>query len=542
MVMAIVKQLDRRSGITYAYESKSYWDKEKKQSRSTRTLIGRVDPETGEIVPTDNRNRAKSLPSDRQEKRGRTSFTKNKRLFYGATYLFDQIGKQTGVTEDLKKCFPDSFKKILSIAYYLILEDRNPLSRFSKWAALHSHPFGEDIPSQRSSELFSSIKEEQKLQFFRLQGKRRAKEEYWAYDSTSISSYSEQLKQVRYGKNKDHEPLAQINLVLVYGQDSNLPFYYRKLAGNIPDVKTVKELVKELDVLGYSHVKLVMDRGFYSAENINAMFRNHYKFLIAVSSSLSLVKKAISEHGQEMRDFSHYDQNHDVYYFSKTVSWDYTQERPLKGDTINEDRRTYLHLFYSSEQAVEDERAFTLKMIQLQDELLSGNRVKEHEKSYDKYFTVTETPVRGIKVVPNQKAMDDAKKTYGFFAFLTNEVKDPITALELYRNRDVVEKAFGNIKDRLSGRRLLVSSNASLEGKLFVEFVALIYLSYIKKRMQEKKLFKDYTMTRLLDELDIIECFQQPGKEPFIGEILNRQKQLYLDLGFTPPENPASLC
>ena len=60
--------------------------------------------------------------------------------------------------------------------------------------------------------------------------------------------------------------------------------------------------------------------------------------------------------------------------------------------------------------------------------------------------------------------------------------------------------------------------------------------------MQEKKLFKDYTMTRLLDELDIIECFQQPGKEPFIGEILNRQKQLYLDLCVTPPENPASLC
>ena len=117
--MAIVKQLDRRSGITYAYESKSYWDKEKKQSRSTRTLIGRVDPETGEIVPTDNRNRAKSLPSDRQEKRGRTSFTKNKRLFYGATYLFDQIGKQTGVTEDLKKCFPDSFKKILGNSYGL---------------------------------------------------------------------------------------------------------------------------------------------------------------------------------------------------------------------------------------------------------------------------------------------------------------------------------------------------------------------------------------------------------------------------------------
>ena len=51
--MSIVNQYDKRSGITYVYESKSYWDKEKKQPRSKRTLIGRLDPDTGEIIPTD---------------------------------------------------------------------------------------------------------------------------------------------------------------------------------------------------------------------------------------------------------------------------------------------------------------------------------------------------------------------------------------------------------------------------------------------------------------------------------------------------------
>ena len=53
--MAIIHQHDKRSGITYAYDSHSYWDKEKKMTRAKRTLIGRVDPETGEIVPTDGR-------------------------------------------------------------------------------------------------------------------------------------------------------------------------------------------------------------------------------------------------------------------------------------------------------------------------------------------------------------------------------------------------------------------------------------------------------------------------------------------------------
>lgn len=57
--MAIIKQHDKRSGITYAYESHSYWDPEKKMTRAKRKLIGRLDPETGEIIPTDGRNRKK---------------------------------------------------------------------------------------------------------------------------------------------------------------------------------------------------------------------------------------------------------------------------------------------------------------------------------------------------------------------------------------------------------------------------------------------------------------------------------------------------
>jgi len=59
--MGIVYQTDKRVGITYAYENKAYWDKEKKQSRSKRTLIGRVDPDTGEIIPTDGRRKRGSI-------------------------------------------------------------------------------------------------------------------------------------------------------------------------------------------------------------------------------------------------------------------------------------------------------------------------------------------------------------------------------------------------------------------------------------------------------------------------------------------------
>ena len=70
--MGIVYQHDKRSGITYAYESRSYWDKEKRQSRSRRTLIGRVDEATGEIVPTD--GRVRKAAARRAEEAARPSY------------------------------------------------------------------------------------------------------------------------------------------------------------------------------------------------------------------------------------------------------------------------------------------------------------------------------------------------------------------------------------------------------------------------------------------------------------------------------------
>lgn len=58
--------------------------------------------------------------------------------------------------------------------------------------------------NSRAASVFASITEEAKNRFFSLQAKRRTENEYWAYDTTSISSYSEALKQVKYGINKDH--------------------------------------------------------------------------------------------------------------------------------------------------------------------------------------------------------------------------------------------------------------------------------------------------------------------------------------------------
>jgi len=528
---AIVYQTNKQTGITYAYESVSYWDKEKQQSRAKRRCIGRVDPETKEIIPT-----RKSFSTNKGDstKTGLDSTIDAFRSFYGATYLFDSIGEKLGITVDLKRCFPDTYNQILSIAYYLILEDTNPLSRFPKWTATHKHPHGKNIPSLRSSELFASITEDSREYFFRLQGKRRVEHEYWAYDTTSISSYSKCLSQIRYGVNKDHDPLPQINIALLFGEESNLPFYYRKLAGNIPDVKTVKNLLADMDFFGYSKIKLVMDRGFYSEENINDLYKNRLKFLIATKVSLKFVKAELDKVRASIHTWTNYSQKHDLYACSSTINWAYSQERPYKGDTLKAERRMYLHIYFNSEKAMEDEKNLNTLLCTLQGELESGRNNMDHEKQYAKYFDIKTTPVRGTKVTAKEVVISEAKKNYGYFVLLSNDVKDPIEAIEIYRNKDLVEKAFGNLKERLNFSRPAVSSDQSLDGKLFVEFIALIYLSYIKKKMQDKNLFKKYTMQELFDEFDIIECFEQQGRELRVGEMTKRQLELYevMDIAF----------
>jgi len=535
-MVATVYQINKQTGVIYAYESISYWDKEKQQSRAKRRCIGRVDAKTKKVIPTRKRSSVCIIEHNGDtHKRGPIPITDISRGFYGATYLFDSIGDKLGITADLKKCFPDTYKQILSTAYYLIIEDRNPLSRFPKWAATHKHPHGKNIPSQRSSELFASITEESRERFFRLQGKRRVEQEYWVYDTTSISSYSKCLSHVRYGVNKDHEALPQINIALLFGEESNLPFYYRKLAGNITDVKTVKNLLADVDFFGYDKFKLVMDRGFYSEANINNLYKSHLKFLIATKVSLNFVKTELDKMRDSIHTWSRYSQKYDLYTCSTATSWAYSQDRPYKGDTLKEERRIYLHLYFNIVKAVDDEKNLNILLCTFQDELESGKRNPEHEKQYAKYFDVKTTPVRGAKATVKHEAIDEAKKNYGFFVLLSNEIKDPIEALEIYSNKDLVEKAFGNLKERLNFSRPAVSSDQSLDGKLFVEFVALIYLSHIKKKMQDKNLFKNYTMQELFDEFDIIEYFEQPGRDLRVGEVTKRQAELYEAIEIEPP-------
>ena len=96
-------------------------------------------------------------------------------------------------------------------------------------------------------------------------------------------------------------------------------------ARNIPDIKTIRELIRKLYAPGYEKVKLVMDRGYYIEDNINTLYKKHMKFLCSTSTALSFAKTFIRETEIIKDHYEYYNSNLELYIFSETIAWDYRQ-------------------------------------------------------------------------------------------------------------------------------------------------------------------------------------------------------------------------
>jgi transposase len=514
-----IKQKDKRTGRIYVYETEYRYDKSKKRTVAYgRRLVGHVDEETGEIVPN---RRTKPYSSS----------VSAKREFCGITHLFDHICEITGVWEDLLKAAPNLAPEALSLAYYLVSEDSSPIYRFSRWARTHSHPCGHEISSQRGSEILAALDLGVKERFCRLQAKRRDVNEYWFYDTTSISSYSETLRQIKWGHNKGLIPLPQINLAVLVGQNSGLPFHFRHMAGNIADVSTVIKLIDDVSAMDLGKARVVCDRGFWSASNINALMDAHIKFLIGAKVSLSFVKNAIKEHSEQLRLWSNFDESKDVFGMSVPHEWKYEKIHPRSGEIEHGTRRSYLHLYYSIERSAEDERRLSALLKSLSYELERNNRIEAHESQYEKYFKRVRGGYEG-----RMDVIEEERAKYGYFALFGNDASlDAKAALAVYREKDMIEKCFADVKNRLDFRTPRVSSAETLSGKLLCVFISLIIISWLKQAMSKSGLDEKWTIPTLIDELDTIERYSQPGKKPKILELTKKQRDIYATLGVPPP-------
>ena len=89
-------------------------------------------------------------------------------------------------------------------------------------------------------------------------------------------------------------------------------------------------------------------------EYSNGLYREHEKFLVGVKLSLKFIKSNLDAVYDDIRMFTNYDESIETYGHTVQTEWDYTQERPYKGDVIKDKRRIYIHYFYSIENGAED--------------------------------------------------------------------------------------------------------------------------------------------------------------------------------------------
>ena len=79
--------------------------------------------------------------------------------------------------------------------------------------------------------------------------------------------------------------------------------------------------------------------------------------------------------------------------------------------------------------------------------------------------------------------------------------------MEIYRNRDVVEKSFDSLKNELDMKRLHTMTGETTQGKLFVSFISLIVRSYMLNCLSDYMRKNGFTLKKILLELDKIKCF-----------------------------------
>jgi transposase len=524
-MVSIVFHVDKKTGARYAYKSESYRDPVTKQPRTNQTYLGKEDPITKEIITT---NRNENLPNNANKINNclnnnigsvnmPNSYIINKEI--GSYLLLDSIATKLNILDYLKDSFPNNYLDILSLSYY-IAQTGDPLSNSTIWSRKSLHPSNKIYTSQNISKLLSSITNDQCDHFLSLWLQRFINNEYLCYDIASISSYNKKIPFIKRGYNRDKENIPQINLAMLFGQQSKLPAYYRRLPGNITDVKTLLTTVNDFNILGLKNVKLILDRGFYSINNINFLLdRQNSHFTIAVPIRRKWVDNLLDEFFSEVfLPKNHYSLEDDEFIYANTRLYKW-------GDST---RRLYLHIYYNDKNASEDHNNFILELKNYKDKLNCNFNNTIRSDYYDKYLIIKQYNNKGLSIKYNNDEILKYRNRYaGCFCILSTFIKDPIETLHVYRHKDVVEKSFDDIKNELDLKRLRIHNSTRMDAKLFIYFISLILISEIRNISKTEIGLKKYSAQYLINYMSILEHSKREGSyKTYYTEADNLHKEI----------------
>ena len=478
----------RANGDIYIYERiTAYNEKTQKSYTVSQKLKGKIKSGMQEMIPTRPKKR-----------KGEGGVVVAERRHTGITDILEWVGKASGIDEDVRSSFSDGdAAKVLSIARYWIGTAGNTLPRLESWQVMHRLPYRDAITEDVYGDLFKAIgrNEDSVQRYFLSRSARLGKSPVLAFDSTTISTYSENQSDARRGFNKDGDGLNTIKLLTLYSVKDCEPLAFAKQPGNVPDVISIENALTQLKCLNLESPMIVTDNGYYSQENMMEIAWRNVKFLTLVDPDVTWVRETVDALCETLAGMSStcpFDPSICGATTTRMHEFSRVRQRSRNGRASGEketfSRRLYVHVFHSPDNDAKKELAFRKGLLELKAQMEGGvtEFTKAAQRKIDKYLVCSKMGRGGqLKIGFNDDAIAEAKKYFGHFALVSNQAMDTFTALENYRLREKIEELFADQKGGLDGARPRTWYPDNLRGRQFAQFVALGYHCFLTKKIKD---------------------------------------------------------
>ena len=320
----------------------------------------------------------------------------------------------------------------------------------------------------------------------------RSELEYMALDITSVSSYSEFIGDIEWGYNRDNEQLPQINVCMLLGEKSRLPVFQTTYSGSVKDVSTLKTTLQLATGLKLANISLVMDKGFSSKGNIDAMLDDEdgIRFLVATPLTMNFTKSQIEF------EKSSIDSPDKTIVIGDDIVRGATNKRPW-----NDKHNIYAHAFFNAGHAYQMKNKLYGYTATLKQEALRNPENPKLVKDFEKYLIIRKNKKQALGYTVNFRydAIEQRLQHSGWMVLISNHIAGASEALTVYRTKDVVEKGFFRMKNCLDLGRLRVHNDHRMQSKLFVGFIALIIMAHIHNIMSANKMYEHTSLKKVIN-------------------------------------------
>lgn len=521
----ITKKKGNARYILYQYGSK--YNPEKKYAVPDRAIIGKVtDDDSSMMFPNEKFETYFSdvpLPEELPEA------YRSCCLRIGSYVIIKKVMQEYNLPMMLEKLLKKDCGLFLDLVSYMIVNEENAGQYYPDFAFCHPL-FSEGMriySDSKVSRFLSSVTKEQIIGFLQAWNKARdhSQRVYLSYDSTNKNCDAGDIDIAEFGKAKDDKGVPIFNLAIAFDEANRTPLLYEEYPGSINDVSQLTFLVDKVKEYGYTKIGFILDRGYFSKENIRYIDENGYEFIIMVKGCKALVSTMVEQNQgsfETARDCSI--RSYKVY--GKTVSCHLFED-----DT--EDR--YLHIYFDPyKQAAEREHLEQrIDKMKLMIEKNVGKNV-QFGKSYTDLFKLTyDKEGRLLYGKERSDVITRELRLCGYFCIVTSEKMTASAALIQYKGRDISEKLFKADKSFLGSRSMRVQSEEALSAKIFVEFVALIVRNRIYNLLKETMLKMEsnpnyMTVPASLRELEKIEMVRRNNGDYKLDHAVTKKQKIIL--------------